>query len=289
MAALRPAAHRPDSLLRARFGRDLSSPLPSTSAWRSGGPAHGGRPGRCRVAPLSEGGLISPSRRSRLRGIDRLGTDRCARSVEPERVRPATLEPHAPRLTPAEIQPYGCISAARPARLRPPVRRARRSHAARHRPPRHHRRGGRRRAGQPLPDELRRGPEAHRHPRTGRPGHQGARRPPQGRAHQSRAAARRAPPARRVRGVLARTDRPHGRTHCRNERDRPMTVIAVRKDPQALTMTIEAEFDASPERVGRLWAAPRKLGRGWGPPPPPATFTQHDLALGGRTEYYMIG
>jgi hypothetical protein len=28
-----------------------------------------------------------------------------------------------------------------------------------------------------------------------------------------------------------------------------MTVIAVHKDPQALTMTIEAEFDASPRRV----------------------------------------
>ena len=28
-----------------------------------------------------------------------------------------------------------------------------------------------------------------------------------------------------------------------------MTVTAVRKDPQALTMSIDAEFDASPERV----------------------------------------
>ena len=68
-----------------------------------------------------------------------------------------------------------------------------------------------------------------------------------------------------------------------------MTVIAVRKDSQALTMTIEAEFDASPERVWQLWADPRQLERWWGPPTYPATFTQHDLAPGSRTEYYMIG
>jgi hypothetical protein len=35
-----------------------------------------------------------------------------------------------------------------------------------------------------------------------------------------------------------------------------MTVTAVRKDPQALTMTIDAEFDVSPERVWQLWADP---------------------------------
>ena len=68
-----------------------------------------------------------------------------------------------------------------------------------------------------------------------------------------------------------------------------MTVIAVHKDPQALTMTIEAEFDASPERVWQLWADPRQLERWWGPPTCPATFTQYDLAPGSRTEYYMIG
>ena len=56
-----------------------------------------------------------------------------------------------------------------------------------------------------------------------------------------------------------------------------MTVTAVRKDPQALTMTLEAEFDASPERVWQLWADPRQLERWWGPPTYPATFTTHDL------------
>ena len=68
-----------------------------------------------------------------------------------------------------------------------------------------------------------------------------------------------------------------------------MTVTAVRKDPDALTLTLTAEFDASPERVWDLWADPRKLERWWGPPTYPATFTAHDLAPGGHVEYHMTG
>ncbi len=68
-----------------------------------------------------------------------------------------------------------------------------------------------------------------------------------------------------------------------------MTVTAVRKDPEALTMTLDAEFDASPERVWQLWADPRQLERWWGPPTYPATFTQHDLAPGSRVDYHMTG
>src|SRR5881628_3327875 len=180
------------------------------------------------------------------------------------------------------------FSEDRLAGLRPRVPRPRRSHAPRHRPPRDQRRGGRPRAGQPLSDELRGGAKARRGSRARRPDHEAAHRPPQGRPHQPRGAARRAPPARPVRGAVAGSDRPHERAHFRSEGDRPMTVIAVHKDPQALTMTIEAEFDASPERVWQLWADPRQLERWWGPPTCPATFTQHDLAPGSRTEYYMI-
>ena len=68
-----------------------------------------------------------------------------------------------------------------------------------------------------------------------------------------------------------------------------MTVTTVRKDPQTLSMVLEAEFDASPERVWQLWADPRKLERWWGPPTYPATFTKHNLAPGSRVEYYMTG
>ena len=111
----------------------------------------------------------------------------------------------------AIVQPYGCINADRPTRLRPHVRRPGGRHPARHRPPGDRRRGGRRRAGQPLPDELRGRAEARRGPRAGRPGHQGAHRAPQGRPHQRRGAARGAPPARPVRGAVARAGRPHDR------------------------------------------------------------------------------
>jgi hypothetical protein len=38
-----------------------------------------------------------------------------------------------------------------------------------------------------------------------------------------------------------------------------MTVTAVRKDPEKLTMTVDAEFEATPERVWQLWADPRQL------------------------------
>jgi uncharacterized protein YndB with AHSA1/START domain len=68
-----------------------------------------------------------------------------------------------------------------------------------------------------------------------------------------------------------------------------MTVTAVRKDVEALTMTLTAEFEASPARVWELWADPRQLERWWGPPTYPATFTAHDLAPGSHVEYHMTG
>jgi uncharacterized protein YndB with AHSA1/START domain len=68
-----------------------------------------------------------------------------------------------------------------------------------------------------------------------------------------------------------------------------MTVASVRKDPEALTMTITAELDATPERAWQLWADPRQLERWWGPPTYPATVVDHDLAPGGRVTYFMTG
>jgi uncharacterized protein YndB with AHSA1/START domain len=68
-----------------------------------------------------------------------------------------------------------------------------------------------------------------------------------------------------------------------------MTVTAVRKDPQTRTMTLEAEFEASPQLVWQLWADPRQLERWWGPPTYPATVDAHDLRSGGRVEYHMTG
>jgi uncharacterized protein YndB with AHSA1/START domain len=66
-----------------------------------------------------------------------------------------------------------------------------------------------------------------------------------------------------------------------------VTVTAVNKDANALTMTVDAEFDASPDRVWQLWADPRQLERWWGPPSYPATFTKHALAPGSHVVYHM--
>jgi uncharacterized protein YndB with AHSA1/START domain len=68
-----------------------------------------------------------------------------------------------------------------------------------------------------------------------------------------------------------------------------MSVTSVAKDPQALTMTITADYDAPIERVWQLWSDPRQLERWWGPPTYPATVVDHDLTPGGTVRYFMTG
>ena len=65
--------------------------------------------------------------------------------------------------------------------------------------------------------------------------------------------------------------------------------VNVHKDPQALTMTVTTELDATVERAWQLWADPRQLERWWGPPTYPATFVDHSLTPGGRVSYFMTG
>lgn len=68
-----------------------------------------------------------------------------------------------------------------------------------------------------------------------------------------------------------------------------MAVISSTKNPEALSLTLVAEFDAGVERVWELWQDPRQLERWWGPPTWPATFEQHDFVPGGKASYYMTG
>lgn len=66
-----------------------------------------------------------------------------------------------------------------------------------------------------------------------------------------------------------------------------MPVTSVTTDPEALTLTVVADF---PAPVERLWAAfedPRQLERFWGPPGYPATFDTYDLRPGGTSHYWM--
>ena len=66
-----------------------------------------------------------------------------------------------------------------------------------------------------------------------------------------------------------------------------MPVVSTTKNVDALTLTLVAEYDATPEKVWQLFADPRKLERWWGPPGWPATYTRHEFEVGGQARYYM--
>ena len=68
-----------------------------------------------------------------------------------------------------------------------------------------------------------------------------------------------------------------------------MSATSVHKDPQNLTLTVTAEFEAAPERVWQLWADPRQFERWWGAPGYPAKATALDLRTGGRVEFHLSG
>lgn len=66
-----------------------------------------------------------------------------------------------------------------------------------------------------------------------------------------------------------------------------MPVTDVKHDLDTRTLTITAEFAAPVERIWQIYADPRQLEKVWGPPTYPATVVEHDLAPGGRVNYFM--
>ncbi|NND12837.1 MAG: SRPBCC domain-containing protein [Acidimicrobiia bacterium] len=68
-----------------------------------------------------------------------------------------------------------------------------------------------------------------------------------------------------------------------------MTVPTIEKNLDDLTMTVTTEFEATVERLWRIWEDPRQLERWWGPPGYPAMFVDHDLSPGSKVTYYMTG
>ncbi|UDY35864.1 SRPBCC family protein [Dermatobacter hominis] len=68
-----------------------------------------------------------------------------------------------------------------------------------------------------------------------------------------------------------------------------MSVTSVEKDPEALTMTVTAQLDATAERAWLLWADPRQFEQWWGPPGYPVTVVDHELRTGGRITFSMAG
>ena len=68
-----------------------------------------------------------------------------------------------------------------------------------------------------------------------------------------------------------------------------MPITSVTSDTDALSLTVVGEYPVSVERLWAAYADPRQLERFWGPETWPATFTRHDMAVGGRSEYHMTG
>ena len=95
------------------------------------------------------------------------------------------------------------------------------------------------------------------------------------------------------RGRISRMDELFATEHRTDHRHHPprrtdpMPVTDVQHDLDALTLTITADFAAPVERVWEVYADPRQLERVWGPPTHPATFVDHELAPGGRMNYYL--
>jgi uncharacterized protein YndB with AHSA1/START domain len=68
-----------------------------------------------------------------------------------------------------------------------------------------------------------------------------------------------------------------------------MPIRSVTSDEKALTLTVIGEYPVPVERLWEAYADPRQLERFWGPETWPATFTRHDMSVGGRSEYSMTG
>jgi uncharacterized protein YndB with AHSA1/START domain len=68
-----------------------------------------------------------------------------------------------------------------------------------------------------------------------------------------------------------------------------MPLTSVTKDAAKLTLTVVGDYPVSQQRLWDAFADPRQLERFWGPPTWPATFTRHDMTVGGRSEYFLSG
>ena len=68
-----------------------------------------------------------------------------------------------------------------------------------------------------------------------------------------------------------------------------MPIQSVTSNAEALTLTVVGEYPVPLERLWEAWADPRQLERFWGPEEWPATFTRHDMAVGGLSRYHMTG
>ncbi len=66
-------------------------------------------------------------------------------------------------------------------------------------------------------------------------------------------------------------------------------MTSVENDPEALTMAVTAELDATVDRAWQLRADLRQFEQWWGSPGYPATVVDHDLCAGGRITFFIAG
>lgn len=66
-----------------------------------------------------------------------------------------------------------------------------------------------------------------------------------------------------------------------------MPITSIDRNDEDLTLTITADFPVPVRRLWDAYADPRQLEKFWGPVGCPATFTRHDLATGGRSQFSM--
>ncbi len=68
-----------------------------------------------------------------------------------------------------------------------------------------------------------------------------------------------------------------------------MPITEIISNAADFTLKIVADYPVSVERLWEAYSDPRQIERFWGPEQWPATFTRHDMAVGGMSTYYMTG
>lgn len=68
-----------------------------------------------------------------------------------------------------------------------------------------------------------------------------------------------------------------------------MPITEVISNAADFTLKIVADYPVPVERLWEAYSDPRQIERFWGPVQWPATFTRHDMAVGGESHYYMTG
>lgn len=68
-----------------------------------------------------------------------------------------------------------------------------------------------------------------------------------------------------------------------------MPITEVVSNAESLTLTVIGDYAVSVQRLWDAYADPRQIQRFWGPVEWPATFTRHDMTVGGHSHYVMTG